>query len=683
MKLRNHSCSWIALLCLGFAGRLAGAQVTFANPALTQTQKAPIWVVTADFNGDGKSDLAVADGGSQEVAISLGNGDGTFQTPVTYSTGTGCAPNYLATGDFNSDGKIDLLVACVVGNELLVLPGNGNGTFGTAIVTTFPVVTIAGEDLLTIPPAVADFNMDGKLDIVLLAGTAEDSGTKNGKLTNPVDYLLLGNGNGTFQAPQAIAAFAGKPALSFASADFNGDGKPDLAAIEVTKTSGETSLTLLIALGQGDGTFQIAQTYPLSAGFDLTVADVNADGIPDILVSGFTFQDETKLKDAESGFAVYVGKGDGTFSLTGTYPLESGSYLAQIAAVDLRGVGHPDIVGTQWLSIEGVNQASSISGVSGAVVWLAGNGDGTFQPASDLAPASSEIPIDIVSADFNGDGRPDLAFTSVPVTGLASAIPNPDTGNLQESADEIVALFPAGTASVLLNTTPPATFSDANAAGFQRGSMAQDSIVAAFGSGLASTTAQPPALTTNLGGVTVTVVDSAGSSRLADLFYVSPAQVNYAMPAGTAAGTAQITIANGPSSVTVSQNIVPVVPGLFAVNGIAAAQVETFQGSTMTASSLAFQVSASGAITPQPINVTAGQVYLLMYGTGIRHASSVTLNVGSQTGLPVAYYGTQGYFVGEDQINVLLPASLAGAGLVNLTLSADGQTSNPVQIQIQ
>ena len=134
---------------------------------------------------------------------------------------------------------------------------------------------------------------------------------------------------------------------------------------------------------------------------------------------------------------------------------------------------------------------------------------------------------------------------------------------------------------------------------------------------------------------------------------------------------------------TVNQQIVPVLPGLFSVNGIAAANVETFQGSTMTAAALAFQVSASGAITPQPINVTAGQVYLLMYGTGIRHASSVTVTLGSQTGLAVAYAGAQGYFVGEDQINVLLPPSLAGAGVINVTLTADGQTSNAVEIQIE
>ena len=213
--------------------------------------------------------------------------------------------------------------------------------------------------------------------------------------------------------------------------------------------------------------------------------------------------------------------------------------------------------------------------------------------------------------------------------------------------------------------------------------MAQDSIVAAFGGGLASTTAQPTALGTSLGGVTVSVKDSAGTSRLADLFYVSPTQINYAMPAGTATGQAAITIANATNSVTVNQTIVPVLPGIFAVDGFAAANVQTYQNGKQTAAALAIQVAANGTISASPIDVTAGQVYLLMYGTGIRHASQVTANIGAQTGLPVAYAGPQGYYVGEDQINVLLPASLAGAGLINVTLTADGQTSNAVQIQIK
>jgi uncharacterized protein (TIGR03437 family) len=337
-------------------------------------------------------------------------------------------------------------------------------------------------------------------------------------------------------------------------------------------------------------------------------------------------------------------------------------------------------VATEW---SGFKTGNKVDSVQGGIVSLAGNGDGTFQNLVDVMALSAQIPISIVGGDFNGDGRPDLAYTSVAISGVEEAVPDQGIGNLQETAVAFLAAFPEGATGVLLNTTPPSTFTNTNAAGFQRGSLAQDSIVTAFGAGLASATAQAAALSTGLGGVTVSVKDSTGTSRQADLFYVSPTQINYAMPAGTATGAAAITIASGTNTVTATQQIASVLPGIFAVNGVAAGNVETFQNGKLTAAALAFQVTANGEIAPLPIDVSSGQVYLLLYGTGIRHASSVTVNFGAQTGLPVAYAGAQGGYLGEDQINILLPQSLHGAGVIKVTLTADGQTSNAVQIQIK
>jgi len=144
--------------------------------------------------------------------------------------------------------------------------------------------------------------------------------------------------------------------------------------------------------------------------------------------------------------------------------------------------------------------------------------------------------------------------------------------------------------------------------------MAQGSIVAAFGAGLASTTAGASTLGTSLGGVAVTVKDSAGTSRQGDLFYASPTQINYAMPAGTAAGPAAITIANSANAVTINQQIVPVLSGIFSADGFAAANVQTYQNGQMIAASLAVQVAADGILSALPIDVTAGQVFLLLYG---------------------------------------------------------------------
>jgi uncharacterized protein (TIGR03437 family) len=659
------------VLLAAFGLHAARGQVSFAPAAIYAAQKAPLWITTGDFNGDGKLDLAVANGGSESIDISLGNGDGTFQASVPYAAGVSCVINYLVTGDFNNDGKQDLLVGCLAGTTLAVLPGKGDGTFGAAILTQLPLTMVTGDvvDGGTVQSAVADFDQDGNLDIAMLLGTLTD---KN--LSGEAAYLLRGLGNGTFQAPQPIAALAGMEAVSFATADFNGDGKPDLAAL-VLHTKPD-SANLVIALGQGDGTFRVSGSYPSQVVFNLTVGDVNGDGVPDLVLSGGTFESDNTNVTAEA--AVYTGNGDGTFQLKGSYASAPGSIIFDLCLADVRGTGKPDIAALLYSGI--VN--NDLGSANASVVLMAGNGDGTFQNPVTLMPFDGAASFSIVSGDFNGDGRPDLAFPTIPDSALAT-LPDVDLDNLPTDLPPALEGFPDSSTEVLLNTTPPSTFSDANAAGFQRGTMAQDSIIAAFGGGLASTTAQTGALGTMLGGVTVTVQDSAGTSRLADLFYVSPTQINYAMPAGTATGQAAITIANGPATVTVNQQIGTVLPGIFAVDGIAAANVQTYQNGQLTAAALSFQVASNGAVTPLPIDVSTGQVFVLLYGTGIRHASSVTVNLGSQTGLPVAYAGAQGVFVGEDQINVLLPQTLQGAGTINVTLTADGQTSNIVQLQIE
>ena len=660
---RVLACMALPLCILG--ARAAATQPGFASPSIYAAGKFPWWMATADFNGDGNLDLAAANGGSESISVALGNGDGSFQAPVGYPTGIACAVNFVATGDFNHDGKPDLLTACWADNVVIVLPGRGDGTFGAAIVTQLPLDTLTGQTILetTVQPALGDFDGDGNPDVVLFLATV---GSRS--LTNAEAAMLHGNGDGTFAAPQPISAFAGMFAISFAAADFNGDGHLDLAAVVLNGSTGLPA-SLVIALGQGDGAFRVANSYPTAFGNNLIVGDINGDGLPDIvLVAG------SPGAHATAGIGVFTGNGDGSFKDASTTDLPNENFVFGACLADLQGTGKPGIA---LAMISGVVNGSPGSG-SSDIQWMAGNGDGTFQNPLPIAPLGQVAATYLVCGDFNRDGRPDLAFPLISALSTATL-----TGNSTNNILPGLQAQPAGTMEVLLNTTPPSTFTDANAAGFERGAMAQDSIVAAFGGGLASTTAQPPALTTTLGGVTVTVKDSAGTSRPAELFYVSPTQINYAMPAGTATGAASITIANGAASVTASQQIVSVLPGLFTVDGIAAANVETYRNGALTSAALAFQVTAAGAIAPQPIDVSAGQVFLLMYGTGIRHAESVTVNLGSLTGLPVAYAGAQGAYIGEDQINVLLPASLAGAGVIQVTLVADGQTSNPVQIQIQ
>src|SRR5271165_2554884 len=165
----------------------------------------PVALVTGDFTGDGRTDLAVANSGSNNVSILMGNGDGTFQSPVTYAVGSD--PEALVTGDFTGDGRTDLAVANSGSNDVSILLGNGDGTFQTQVtyaVGSSPDAIVAG-----------DFTGDGRTDLAVA-----------NHFDNDVS-VLLGNGDGTFQ-PQATYAVGSDP-TAIAAGDFTGDGRTDLA----------------------------------------------------------------------------------------------------------------------------------------------------------------------------------------------------------------------------------------------------------------------------------------------------------------------------------------------------------------------------------------------------------------------------------------------------------------------
>jgi uncharacterized protein (TIGR03437 family) len=226
------------------------------------------------------------------------------------------------------------------------------------------------------------------------------------------------------------------------------------------------------------------------------------------------------------------------------------------------------------------------------------------------------------------------------------------------------------------------------------GAVTAQSIASIYGSGFTTATevagTQPPPQT--LGGVTLTVTDSAGNTRGADLMYVAPSQINFVVPAGLAPGAATFAIANGGATpLTTSAIIQSVAPTLFSMSGdgrgVAAAtgiQVQTANPQAQSAVAV-FQCASSGC-TSTPIALGASStVYLSLYGTGIRNRTSlanVTVNING-TNVPVLYAGPQSGFEGLDQVNVALPSSLAGSGEVNVVLVVDGQTANVVTVNIQ
>jgi uncharacterized protein (TIGR03437 family) len=272
----------------------------------------------------------------------------------------------------------------------------------------------------------------------------------------------------------------------------------------------------------------------------------------------------------------------------------------------------------------------------------------------------------------------------------ANSASNPNTVTIQTGKSGNPVTVPAYSVLRVDLTTPPvATF--VNSASFQPGAFAPQQLVTAFGSGFASQTFTAPTqpLPPSLGDTNITITDSAGVTRTAPLYYVSPNQASFLIPDGVATGAATVKVTrSGATTLTGLLTVAAAWPGLYSANGNGAgvAAAAYLRASTPDTSVLAFNCQAGIALsclsTPISLGAAADTVYVTLYGTGIRGAQNVQVFVAGQSA-PVKYAGAQGQYQGLDQINITLPATLAGTGEASLYVVTDGKTSNMTTIHIQ
>lgn len=339
------------------------------------TGTAPGSVEIADFNGDGKVDVVVANEQSSNVSILLGDGRGKFAPAKGSPFPAGHLPNDIAIGDFNRDAKLDLAVANHEEKHFTILLGDGNGGFAPAPNSPFVVEVKPHVHAV----ATGDLDGDGNPDLVT------DS------WANDQVLALFGDGKANFRTPGTFVKVGKRPYQRHRVADVNGDGKADILT---TNTEGN-NVTVLLSHGRG-GLKQSAGS-PFACGdspFNFAVGDVNGDGTIDLaVVDSPSSMAEGRGKD---GLTVMLGNGNGGFTMLAGSPLATGKTPNRVAIGDVNG--------------DGVNDIAVSSPDDNNITLFLMSSRGTVASSSTIAVGGK--PKGLAIRDLNGDGKADVVTTN-------------------------------------------------------------------------------------------------------------------------------------------------------------------------------------------------------------------------------------------------------------------------------
>ncbi|MCI0392717.1 MAG: FG-GAP-like repeat-containing protein [Acidobacteria bacterium] len=621
------------------------------------------YVIVADFNGDGLQDIVsgpVADG---EARLFTARNANEFNESVNVRmrpVNSFDFPDSARAADLNRDGKIDL-IGITNGRILVALntSTNNGASFATPFAVSFGGQTFRG---------LTDVNGDGVADLVTSVFLSS---------VEQLFQVYPGDGFGSFREP--INSTIPIRSILTDFGDFNGDARQDLVALAVFSTPQGDRARMAISYGDDAGrfgppaTFDQFETNQFGQQTRLLARDMNNDARPDALLLGqgrlSLFTTDTTGRLASTMELAQINDNNGVLAV-GNFDADGKPDFASLDIQRRSFFVHSNRCGESGLAIYGqtldLNTPIGFSNVtarlSGAMTAVTTTDLGGNYEFSGLSPGDYVVQVERVLTEFN-----------------------PSSRTLNNLTTDQVVNFSGVRKSTMVS-----------AASFTGTSIAPDSIAAIFGleMGRNSEAAQSRPLPIALANHRVDVRDSSGVDFSTQLFFFSPNQINLLIPAGAANGPASyrvFSLTGGQEPDTTGTLMVErVAPGLFTANsdggGVpAGSALRAKPGSAQSFEPLALFDGMKFVPAPIDLGPEGDQVFLILFGTGIRNRSGLTGASATIGGVicEVQFAGAQGGFDGLDQLNVLLPRSLAGRGEADLILTVDGKRANAVRVNIK